>query len=221
MNDKMKGVITVIGVGPGNPDHLSRMAERALDAAEVIVGGARLVAEFGRANQEKIELEQNWSRLTDILDERRFRKNTAILVSGDPGLYGLLARLREHFGAHELEVIPGISSVQMMFARLTEPWQGIRVGSLHGRPLETILDLVAGGGRFCLFTDGCHQPSEIARFLLQQGFRGRAIVGERLSYPDERIEDWDLAELSQADPRSKMSVLYLDLEQDKKPLGEH
>lgn len=211
MGLESKGTVTVVGVGPGDPEYLSRKAERAIGQAEVVFGGARVLDGFSAPGQEKFVVEEDWNGLIANLNEKRFRRKTAVLVSGDPGLFSLLALLRRHFQAEELDVIPGISAPQMLFARISEPWQEVEVLSLHGRTYEDVGDSFKKGGRFCLLTDKRYPPSRVAQLLTDQGFKGRAVVGHRLSYPDERIEELDLEELAEAKDLDGMSVVYLDL----------
>ncbi|MGB9826771.1 MAG: precorrin-6y C5,15-methyltransferase (decarboxylating) subunit CbiE, partial [Desulfofundulus sp.] len=109
--------IMVIGVGPGSADYLTPAAQRALAGARVVVGGKRHLASLARGKQKTFIIKNNLAAMVDFIRSHR-EEGVAVLASGDPGLYGILNYLRQHFTPEELEVIPGISSVQVAFARL-------------------------------------------------------------------------------------------------------
>lgn len=61
---------------------------------------------------------------------------------GDPGLASLAKLVLRRFGLHACEVLPGISSVQVAFARLGLDWLDARILSAHARlPLAVLGEL--------------------------------------------------------------------------------
>ena len=62
-----------------------------------------------------------------------------ILVSGDPMLYSLYRMVVRTFPAAEVDIVPGISSVQAFAARLGESMEDARLVSGHGRNLSCLL----------------------------------------------------------------------------------
>jgi hypothetical protein len=56
-----------------------------------------------------------------------------VLTSGDPLFYGIGVFLVRRLGAERVRILPNVSAVAAGFARLGEPWQDVRVVSLHGR----------------------------------------------------------------------------------------
>ena len=61
-------------------------------------------------------------------------KDVCVLTSGDPGYFSMLAALERSFPG-EAVVEPGVSSVQLLAARVGVPWQDLRHFSVHGRDL--------------------------------------------------------------------------------------
>lgn len=116
------------------------------------------------------------------------KKQVGVLVSGDAGFYSLLAALRRWFPDEFLEVYPGISSLQYMFSRIALPWDQAELGSVHGRTWDW-LKHVRTKNVVGLLTDAQQSPQMIANQLIEEGLNHCwMVVGENLSYPEERIE---------------------------------
>jgi precorrin-6y C5,15-methyltransferase (decarboxylating) CbiE subunit len=106
---------------------------------------------------------------------------------------GILRLKREEYA-----VLPGISTVQIAFARIGEGWEDATLISLHGRKAEDLARRVKESSKVFLFTDQNFPPRGIAAYLLENGVENRrAIVMENLTYPNERIVDADLDLLAQ------------------------
>ena len=69
----------------------------------------------------------------EFIGENLARQDVVVMVSGDPGYYSLLDALRRGFPQEAIQVIPGISSFQLAFARLALPWHEAELLSFHGR----------------------------------------------------------------------------------------
>ncbi len=187
--------IIVIGIGPGSPDYLPPIASLAIARASVLVGSARALAAFAPAGSETYTLGKDIAAALAFIAERLATSDVAVLVSGDPGFYSLLTALRREFGPDRLEVIPGISSVQLAFARLACPWQDAVLVSLHGRAGDDAALAYAPGKKLAILTDAANTPRRIADRLLAHGWPPAAATWlcADLSYPEENILAADLA----------------------------
>src|SRR5208337_5586640 len=100
-------------------------------------------------------------------------KRIAVLCSGDPMFFGIGSTLARRFGKERLVIVPNITSVQTLCARICESLDKIDTVSFHGRKVETgigrILDSLAGGRKVAVFTDPEHTPQWIARELAKSG----------------------------------------------------
>lgn len=130
-------MVTVVGVGPGAREYIVPAALRRIEQADVLVGGKRHLKLFEELECVKIAIETGLD-FKDILNRKG---RVVILASGDPGLYGILDVVLKYVNKEEVEVIPGISSVQYIMAKLGMPMKDVAVVSLHGR-------------------DGYHNPGE-------------------------------------------------------------
>ena len=184
----MESIIKVIGAGPGDPEFLTAAGAAALGQAETIFAAGHLLKTFGREDQELIALESDLKAAVRRILERSQDKRVAVLVSGDTGIFSFAATLADHLPPHRLEFIPGISSVQLMFARLKQSYQDVAVISRHGREDPRLTAMVRSGLTVAVLTDSQNSPQTLACELLESGCGDRPVsVGSNLSYDDERI----------------------------------
>lgn len=193
----MEHKIIVAGIGPGNPDYMVPEARRAIREARVLVGGRRALAQFaGNSVQEQCAIGADIPAVLAFIRSRLQEDDVVVMVSGDPGYYSLLDALRREFPAEAIRVIPGISAMQMAFARLALPWHEADLWSFHGRVPEEARLLYAPGRMAGMLTDGKYNSHTIPRLLMEKGWPGDAglAVCSRLSYEDEVIIRTTLAE---------------------------
>ncbi len=189
--------IQIIGVGPGAREYLLPIALAGIKRADCLIGAARNLEGFEDLGKETVLMKGNLNGIVSYIKENRAKKKIALLVSGDSGLYSLLGLIGRTFSTDEFDVIPGISALQLAFARIGETWQDARIISLHGRRPGELAKIALGSKKIFLFTDAKLPPNEIAVELLSKGVENRrAVVFERLSYHDEKVTDADLKTVS-------------------------
>ena len=185
----MEHKIIVAGIGPGNPDYIVPAARQAIEEAAVLVGGSRALADFARDGQATMTVRRDIPAVLAFVRDRLKTTDIVVMVSGDPGYFSLLDALRRDFPLECLQVIPGISSVQLAFSRLALPWHGARLLSMHGRMPEKAELAYAPGAVLGILTDAVHNSRTIAQLLLQLGWPAETelFICARLSYADEKI----------------------------------
>lgn len=189
--------IYVIGVGPGTEGYLLPVARRAAEECTLLVGSRRALETFAHLPAAKYELGNDLATATEVIAAGARNGTVGVLVSGDPGLYSILNYLLGHFPRESLRVIPGISSMQVAFARLKLPWHDARIVSLHGRDRQALLPAVKAHGKVGVFTDQAFPPAAIAAHLLAHGVTGRRMaVCRDLSYDTEYVVEGSLAEIA-------------------------
>lgn len=179
----------VIGMGPGDPDYVLPVAVKTANQCDVLVGASRFLALFDKPRECLIELRGDLESVISSVDTLyRQGKRVGFLVSGDPGIFSLLTLLKSRFPDRDIEVIPGISSVQYLFARLKRPWHDCQVISVHGRQNVDLLSKIKDSKLVAVLADSTNSPSAIAESVLKAGLKNKRItVGSRLSGPDEAI----------------------------------
>lgn len=191
----MEPVIKVVGTGPGDVRYITPIALEAIGDAQVLIGGRSQLQSLGAPYHQQYTIENNLARVVEFI-KGQAGKRIVVLASGDSGLYSIGHYLARELGEDRLEFIPGISSVQLMFARLKKPWQDIRFLSLHGRSLDSLDQALSGPGVFAVLTGGVNTPQRLAARLLDGGIANQPVaLGKNLSYPDELLVNTDLMDL--------------------------
>lgn len=187
--------ILVVGVAGEGRAALPAAVQARIARAELLYGAERLLAEWPDCAGERFAIGNNIAQMVERLRGRGDAR-AVVLGTGDPGVYGIAGTLARHFPAEELEIIPAVSSVQLAFARIAAPWEGVVVASAHGRPLDDVLAWSRRAARLAVFTDETNTPGAIAAALLARGEADcRAVVAERLALAGERVVDTRLAAL--------------------------
>ena len=183
----------VISAGPGGEGLLTEEARRAIQCADAVFCADRhagLVPDTGKRRPLT-----PFSAALDEMDALlRENRRPAVLVSGDAGLYSLLPVLKKRFGPGKLRVLPGVSSLQALCARLCVPWQEAAILSAHGRELSSsaLCHAVRTHAQTLLLLDGERDPNWVWNALKAGGLDDvRLTVGERISYPDERVAAYE------------------------------
>ena len=143
VSGRRAGKLWGVGLGPGDPELITRRAARLIEEASVVAypslaGGdsfARsIAADLIPATAREIRIDVPMTRarapaqaaydegtahIAQVLDNE---EDVVCLCEGDPFLYGsfmyLLARLR---GRYDVEIVPGITSITACAARAAQP----------------------------------------------------------------------------------------------------
>lgn len=201
--------LTIVGCGPGSREYLTRAAEKIVDEAEVVVGSPGLLALFPEAGGEKLAVDEVYERL-DMVEKISKQKKTVLLVTGDPGLHSMARLAIERLGRENCEVIPGISSVQLAFAKAGLVWDEARVMSYHGGEVGNLREISNQKAHVAILTDEKNPPSKIAEELLTHCEPARAVIlCERLSLPGEKIQQMTLDALKDVKADSPNIVILV------------
>ncbi len=119
----------VVGIGPGDLDHMTFQANEALDSADAVVGYRTYLDLINPliAGKEIISsgMMKEVERCREALDLAAEGKTVALVSSGDAGIYGMaglaLEQAAEMADPPEIVVIPGVSAVQAAAAVLGAP----------------------------------------------------------------------------------------------------
>lgn len=197
--------LTIIGAGCGG-ETLTREAARAIREAELVLGSPRLLADVETAGEKREAV-----FTADILRILRScgRERVCVLFSGDSGFYSGARLLLPELKGEDVRVLPGISSVQALAARLGRPWQDWRLASAHGQDRE-LPALLRGGRPLFLLTGGKHSARTLCTEITALGLGGLPVaVGEALYTEEERIVQGTAQELAERD-FAPLSVLLVE-----------
>ena len=204
--------INVVGLGPGNIKYLSTSGIECIKEAEIIVGSTRQLSDLKTIISEKQEI-YILGKLTELIAylKENIERKITIIVSGDTGYYSLVPYLSKNLSKDILNIIPNISSYQYLFSKLGENWQNFRLASVHGREFDYVKNIddkdIAG---LVLLTDDIQNPYEVSKNLYNNGIRNlTVIVGENLSYDNEKITILEIEDYEKLNRKFDMNVLVL------------
>jgi precorrin-3B C17-methyltransferase len=127
-----KGLIYLVGVGPGTAGEITLEAVSVLQKVQVIIGSReclRIVRPLLSDGQEVIDSHLSpLERSCVAVEKARIGQNVAIASAGDPGIYAIastfLSYLRDNNITIEVKVIPGLTLASYAAARLGSPLGG-------------------------------------------------------------------------------------------------
>lgn len=207
-------VIWVIGTGPGSKEYLTYATVDKIAEQDILAGSQKTLSLFSDLNKETYVFEKDVEALVSFLKDNYQKKNIAVLVTGDTGIYSLAGSLKKHFETGILRFLPGISSVQLFFAKIGISYEDVKIESVHGKPMSGLAGKIKEHKKICILTDNVNSPRKIAEILLAQNLTAKAWVGQNISLSNEMIVQKDLYELSN-DGDYPNSLIYLELEENK------
>ncbi|MEE9603219.1 MAG: precorrin-6y C5,15-methyltransferase (decarboxylating) subunit CbiE [Thermoguttaceae bacterium] len=179
--------IVIVGCGPGGVEYVTPAARKAVEGAEVVLGSRRLLDLFPDCTAEKITLPTAVEPALETIAKHYAPGKVAVLVSGDPGLFSLAKAVIRRFGSSACEVIPGISVLQVAFARLGLDWSDARIISAHGRLPQAPPEELAAVDTIALFAGTPHAAGWAGRLAVELAVSHRVHVCENLTLADERV----------------------------------
>ncbi len=200
--------IYLIGMGCG-ADSVTQAAGQALAGAGLVLGPQRLLDLVAQRSQdceyrEAVRPEAILAAVSAYPGDR-----VCILLSGDSGFYSGARRLGSLLEDHDVEVLPGISSLQLLAARLGRPWQDWKLCSAHGVDCDPAAAVCSGQACFFL-TGGRATPATLCEQLRAAGLGKLAVVaGEDLGGTEERILSGTAADFAAMD-FAPLSVLLAE-----------
>lgn len=120
-----KGKIYVVGLGPGNHEHMSYKAMEVIKSVDVVVGYKtyiELIRELISDKEIVISgMKKEVDRCNQVLEIATTGKNVALVSSGDAGVYGMAGIMLEMNEDFDIEIVPGITSANASASSLGAP----------------------------------------------------------------------------------------------------
>ena len=195
--------ICLAGIGMGSKDGQTQEVQHAIETADILLGAERMIERYSA----KIEKRPYYmaEQILPYLEQLQKNGITAqqellrvtVLFSGDTGFYSgcrkLYVALQETIAAGTLNagvrILPGISSVVSLAARVGESYEDAAILSMHGKKLNRLSATVESHEKVFLLTSGSEDIRKIGRLLAEAGLTDCEVtVGYQLSYPEESIQ---------------------------------
>ena len=177
-------MINVIGLGPGNTDYITKLGEKLIQNSDVVIGGKRNLESIVDFEGEKIEISSNLKEIVEYINNNK-HKQISVIASGDPLIYGIGRYLSKNIDKEDLNIVSGISSLQYIFSKVHIDMNDLYITSSHGKTPD--FDYVLSHKKVCMVTDKIIGPKEICKQILDRNLEKTIVVGENLSYDNERI----------------------------------
>jgi len=212
-------MITIVGAGPGTREYMTHEAASAILSSCVVVGGARVLdAVELPSGARRVDLPASGmaDAVVEALERESEGGDVTLLVSGDPGFYSLAKKVTARFGRDLVRIVPGISSIQIMSARLRRSWAGASSVTLHGRgdpPLSDMAGMLSASSALVVLFGSPEDAERQLNYLAADEYLGGAwaAIGWDLGLPGEQIFEADsLKALAEVSYRGRLSLLWLE-----------
>ena len=177
-------MINIVGLGPGNIDYTTKIGSDLINQSEVLIGGKRNLESIKNFDGKKIELNTNLKEVVEYLKSNKSKQIT-IIASGDPLLYGIGKYISSQIEHEEINIVSGISSTQYLFSKIKVDMNDIYITSSHGKTPD--FDYILSHDKVCMVTDKIIGPKQICKEIISRKLNKTVVVGENLSYLNEKV----------------------------------
>ncbi len=214
-----QGKISLVGVGPGDPELVTRKAERVLREADVVYHPGRddrsgfaigivreLLPAATTVRAAAVEMAEPGDRYetlaAELASEASAGRRVAFITEGDPLVYStasrLLAAIEFNWPAARVEIVSGVTSLTAVAAAarlsLVQADETLVVVPACHHP-ESLERLIETHDRVALVKVGSVFPL-VVELLRRRGWLNRAVFVERAGTSNERI----VRDLTRVDP---------------------
>lgn len=205
------GRLIGVGLGPGDPELVTRKAARIIAAAPVVaypapLGGASFARAIAadlisdQAEEIRIEIPMDVARFpaqavydraaTTLADRLDGGVDVVVLCEGDPLFYGSFMYLMSRLdGPYEVEVVPGVTSITACAAACRWPLSA-RNEALDVVPATlshgALADRIAGADNLAILKAGRHLP-KVRQALASADLVGRSVYVSHATLPDRHV----------------------------------
>ncbi len=211
-------LVHVVGVEPEGPQPDFPPLAGLLSRCGILCGGRRHTeALSGRlpSGVQILPITNNVLEIVSTLTEfikKPEGRIAVVLASGDPLYHGIGGPMSRAIDHGYVAYYPATTLVQRAFSLLGEPWEDVRVGSIHGKKEDPVLS----AGRWIFYTGGSSGPVSLIEMAARQGFGIQEMtVLEKIGLPGQKVTSFrsqDLEEVrSQEFQTLNMVVMTVDI----------
>lgn len=226
--------IFLVGIGMGTEEGVTVQAQKIIRSCDCLIGAERMLGCARRIcetplSEEKMQRGRETERIQAdsaqrpmlseyrpaeiacYIEEHPEHRSIAVLLSGDTGFYSGAKRLKEvlqeRLAECRIELVPGISSVIFLAARLQTSWEDGALVSLHGKDGDFIQTVDRNRKTFLLLGSAQSGEKVLGRLKEYRMEHVTVHAGSRLGYEDERIISGKPSELTKEDLEGLCTVL--------------
>ena len=223
--------ISLVGIGMGTEDGVTVRVQQIIRSCDCLIGAQRMLdcaqricaqavknADTGKVRemqktpgQKAVLVEYRPAEIISYIEGHPEFRHITVLLSGDTGFYSgakkLASEIWEQMKGCRVEMIPGISSVVYLAARLETSWEDAALVSLHGKD-AAFISTVDRNRKTFLLLGSAGSGEKVLERLLEYGMDHVTVhVGSRLSYEEEKIISGKPSELTGNDLEGLCTVL--------------
>ena len=214
--------LIIAGAGMGSTSSITLEVMRSIGASDAVFGSKRLISTIPAARKYGM---YRASDIKEVLEKNPQIRKAVVLYSGDSGFYSGAKEAVREFTIWKkdvkITVLPGLSSVSYLAAKLGVSYDDAEVISLHGRNSETELSRLADiryYGKTFVLCSGAEDVRRAAHVLKEAGISALIFAGCRLSYDDETIVQLSAGEAEVFSDDGLVTMLIVNEEHERMPV---
>jgi precorrin-6y C5,15-methyltransferase (decarboxylating) CbiE subunit len=223
----------VVGVGPGSPKYLTDIAKEAIRKCQYVIGykytlrTIETIIDRSKQNVFEVTLWNQEAIYQDVFKKMKNNEDCIVPFTGDVSFSEseVVDRLLEIFGDDNVEIIPGISSIQVAAAKSKVPLDKAYIATFHvtgdieKKKKELVEAISEGKSAILLPRPWISDPSkrfmesDMARFLKSNGINTSTLNTTVFEYlTNEEKESIFKGKASELEGKefSDLSVLVID-----------
>lgn len=169
---------------------LSEQLRSEAAAADLVVGGVRHLDAL-EVDEPRRQVLGTIAPAIERIQSLPADAKVVVVASGDPLLWGVTRRIRQ--AGLKVEVIPEVSSLQALFAKIALPWDDAQLVSGHGGGFDEVLHACRVHPKVGILTAPKRGAVEIAQAL--EDVERWYVVGEKLGEVGEQVGVYSRDEL--------------------------
>lgn len=187
--------IILAGIGMGAKSGMTEEVKAAIKAADAVFGSGRMIAGISGRDVYDMYLAED---IIPVIENHSYKK-CVVLFSGDSGFYSGAAnmadKMRHWAESTEVDavvtVLPGISSVSYLAAKIGIKYDDAFIFSIHGRNSAENLNKLIWNVRYnvksFVLMSGDEDVRTVASLLQEENIDATIYVGNNLSYENEQV----------------------------------
>ncbi len=197
--------LTIIGIGPGTEAYFMPKAKEVMTRVHTVIAARRILPMLqeacGACDTNFIAMGKINDTFININKLLKDGKDVALTVSGDPLMYSMYRTICNHPISKdwEMDIIPGIGSLQMLGAAFGETMEDALLLSVHGRSRSagSIALAVTEHEKVFFLCSKEQGPAWLSQIMLDYHLDHVTVfAGSNLSYEDESLEKGSPTEMA-------------------------
>ena len=200
--------LSIVGIGPGSADYFMPAARKKMMSAHTVIAARRILPMLeevcGETQTQFVamgKIKETFEQIDTLLRQDR---DVALVVSGDPLMYSLYTTICNDEISQDwnMEIIPGIGSLQMLGAAFGETMEDAQIVSVHGRKKSagSVALCVTENPKVFFLCSKEQGPGWLSQIMLDYHLDHVTVyAGANLSYEDQMLVSGSPEEMVQGE----------------------